>query len=36
MGHKIHLNFECQEVVNTVTEVCVGGGEWGGGGDNSS
>ena len=30
MGHKIYLNFECQEVINTVTEVClcvcVGGG----------
>ena len=29
MGHKIYLNFECQEVINTVTEVCV---LWGGGG----
>ena len=45
MGHKIYLNFECQEVINTVTEmcVCVGGGGGGGGrgrvwgyGDNSS
>ena len=28
MGHKIYLNFEYQEVINTVTEVCVcvGGG----------
>ena len=23
MGHKIYLNFEYQEVINTVTEVCV-------------
>ena len=43
MGHKIYLNFECQEVINTVTEVCVclcvvgaGGGGAGEGRGNSS
>ena len=33
MGHKIYLNFEYQEVINTVTEVCVRGGGGRGGGE---